>query len=182
MSGLWPPPCWAPAADTALLLRPGGQSSLCSETSVEQTCLCGCSLDPASSHETLKGVSALQKHPEKCQPALPVPGVPAAQVSGPGHPLGSRAGVWGREAVPAVTGGPSPGSVQRSFRRKSETPFSRFLRPWRGNSPGSEAVPAAEPGGPPPNAWPSPAVLLAKPPDTLGLLLPTRSVVSVERQ
>lgn len=32
-------------------------------------------------HENLKGIPALQKHPEKCQPVLSLPGLPAAWVS-----------------------------------------------------------------------------------------------------
>lgn len=32
-------------------------------------------------HENLKGIPALQKHPEKCQPALPLSGLHASRVS-----------------------------------------------------------------------------------------------------
>lgn len=32
-------------------------------------------------HENLKGIPALQKHPEKCQPVLSLPGLPASWVS-----------------------------------------------------------------------------------------------------
>ena len=92
---------------------------------------------PASSHETTKGILAFQKHPEKHQPAQLLSGVPDAQVSHPAHPPSSEGRCVSRESLGPpclhLTRGPSPHPAGFSFRISSETPFSRSLSIKRGN-------------------------------------------------
>ena len=86
---------------------------------------------PASSHETTKGILAFQKHPEKHQPAQLLSGVPDAQVSHPAHPPSSEGRCVSRESLGPpclhLTRGPSPHPAGFSFRISSETPLSRSL-------------------------------------------------------
>lgn len=86
-----------------------------------------------SPHEAVEGMPALQKRPEKPQPALPLPGVPAAQVSGFPLPAGWRGLVCARaepeSPAPCLrpAGGQSPHPAALSLRMSSETPFSGRL-------------------------------------------------------
>lgn len=95
----WPPGFSAPTPDAGwhllLLLREESRSTLQApfQKLIRNRPLPAGSQHPSSlaipgdhwqqtrPHENLKGIPALQKHPEKCQPVLPLPGLSAAWVS-----------------------------------------------------------------------------------------------------
>lgn len=90
--------------------------------------------EPVGAHETLEGVAALQKCPERCQPALLVPGVPAAQVSLPRLAAGPQRQACGagEPGSPAhASRGPRPCSARRCLRTSSDPPL-RAPHSWRG--------------------------------------------------
>lgn len=92
-----------------------------------------------SPHEAVEGMPTLQKRPKKAQPALPLPGVPAAQVSGFPPPAGRRGLVCGgaepESPAPCLrpTRGQSPHPAALSLRMNSETPFPGLLHNGAGH-------------------------------------------------
>lgn len=111
--------------------KPGRRSAACG---FPAPCSPRVASEPVGAHETLEGVAALQKCPERCQPALLVPGVPAAQVSLPRLAAGPQRQACGagEPGSPAhASRGLRPCPARRCLRTSSDPPL-RAPHSWRG--------------------------------------------------